>query len=83
MKWKEMKTRSPTHAAVRREVLIANWSSVQFICREEATTGREAVLRQTRVSKRNHVLVGRHWRQLANTTDRSVHGGSAALCQIS
>jgi len=35
------------------------------------------------VGLRNRVLdVGAHWRHLANTTEPSVCGGDAALCQI-
>ena len=31
----------------------------------------------------NHVLYGgAHWRRLANTSEQSVRGGNAALCQI-
>jgi len=37
----------------------------------------------TRVGRRKHVLhVRAHWRRLANTTEPSVCGGDAALCQI-
>jgi len=37
----------------------------------------------TRVGPRNRVLdEGAHWRQLANTTEPSMCGGDAALCQI-
>ena len=40
-------------------------------------------LNQSRMGSRNHVLdVGTYWRQLANTTKRSMRGGDAALCQI-
>ena len=37
----------------------------------------------TPVGPENHVLNGgAHWRHLANTTEPSVCGGDAALCQI-
>jgi len=38
---------------------------------------------QTRLGPTKHILDGgAHWRQLANTTEPSVCGGDASLCQI-
>ena len=36
----------------------------------------------TGVGRRRHMLHGTHWRHLANTSEPSVCGGDAALCQI-
>jgi len=50
----------------------------RFKPRKISWADRDAVWQQIHVHSRNRVLDGRaHWRHLANTIKRSVHGGSA------
>jgi len=75
------------------EIPHANWGNFEggngspLLCRElckNDRTDRHAILdAESSMDPVNRVLyVGAHWRDLVNTTEPSMCGGDAALCQI-